>query len=341
MRLAIFALGIVSLVPAPGFCREAFPPSPNTFQLTIGVHVRDRVSLYSPRYEGGTWQSGFGAALKQEVEEQLRATFPNVVSLSSFPPPPGTPRIDAYIVVEEAVARFYGRGSMTAEAQTTISVFNAEREPVRDIQASSEYRTTFAKDTQDARCDAAVKEVVRNLATKLISALLEPQLQGQLEHTAAEVRAKLERPAPPPALTSSPTVYGRLFLETAPAGAAIFLDDVYWGVSNGEGKLKIAGVPAGTHMLRMKASGFKELKQAVTVVAGDNPVTLKAEVAPPKPLREVEIEDALRNDLPKTRIIALIREFGVDFKLTKGVEVRLMDAGADTEMLLAIADSKK
>ncbi len=340
MRLVICVLAVVSLVPAPGSCGEALM-SPGTSQLTIGVHVRDYVRLYSPRYEGGTWQSGFGAALKLEIEDQLRTTFTKVVSLASFPPPAGTPRIDEYIVVEEAVARFYGRGSMTAEAQTTITVFNAERAPVTDIPASSEYSVSFIKDTQQARCDAAVREVVRDLATKLISALMEPELQSPLERTAAEARARQEHPVTPPAASSSPQVYGRLLLETAPPGATVFLDDVYWGASNAEGKLKIAGVLAGTHVLRMKASGYKELKQSVTVVAGDNPVTLKAEVAPPKPLREVEIEDALRYDLPKARILVLIKEYGVDFKLTKGAEVRLMDAGADTEMLLLIANSKR
>lgn len=340
MRLVICLLAIVSLVPAPAFCRSPLP-SPDASQLILGIHVRDYVRLYSPRYEGGTWNSEFGARLKEGLEGQLRAAFPNVVSLAAFPPPKEAPRIDAYLVVEEAVARFYGRGAMTAEAETTITVFNAEREPVKDIQASSEYKISFTKDTQQARCDAAVTEMVLELVTKLISGFQEPELQAQLQATAAKVRARQEHPAPPAAPAPAPTAYGRLFLETVPAGANVFLDDVYWGASNAEGKLKIAGVPTGTHILRLKAAGYIELRKEVTVVPGDNPVTLKAEVAPPKPLREVEIEDALRNDLPRPRIVALIREFGVDFKLTKGAEVRLMDAGADNEMLLAIAGSKK
>lgn len=130
-------------------------------------------------------------------------------------------------------------------------------------------------------------------------------------------------------------------LATKPAGATVFLDDVYWGASNAEGKLTIAGIPAGAHTVRMKAEGFKELTQPVTVAPGDNPVALKAEVAPPKPLREVEVEDALRWDVPKPRIKALIAEFGVDFTLTKAAEMRLLDAGADKEMLELIARSKK
>ena len=170
---------------------------------------------------------------------------------------------------------------------------------------------------------------------------MEPEIKDRLEHSAAVVRAEREHPTPSPAATLAPTVFGRLVLATAPPGATVFLDNVYWGASNAEGKLTIAGVPAGTHTLRMKASGYIELKQPVTVVAGDNPVALKAEVAPPKPLREAEIEEALRWDVPKPRISALIKEYGVDFTLTKAAEVRLLDAGADKEMLLLIANNKK
>lgn len=341
MRLLVCVLGIISLVPAPGVRAGAFPPPPGPSRLRIGVHVRDSVRLYGPRYEGGAWESQFGARLTQEIEDQLRATFPNDDSLSSFPPRGETPRIEAYIVVEQAIARFYGRGSMTAEAQTTVSVYDAGREPVKDIQVLSEYKVSFSKDTQQARCDAAVKELVRDLATKLISALMEPELQAQLERAAAAARARRERPAPSPAPTPVAQVFGRLVLEVAPVGAQVFLDDVYWGVSKAESKLTIAGVTAGTHTLRVSARGYKELRQAVTVAPGDNPVALKAEVAPPKPLREAEVEDALRWDVPKPRINALIKQYGVDFTLTKAAEIRLLDAGADQEMLLLIASNKK
>ncbi|HVP44685.1 MAG TPA: PEGA domain-containing protein [Terriglobales bacterium] len=332
MRLFVGLLGIVALLAPPS---AASPPAS---PLRVGLHVPDSVALYGPRYEGGAWESRFGARLKQELEEQLRAAFAGVELLSSFPPSQETPGLDAYLVVEQAVARFYGRGAMTAEAQATVSVFNAAREPVKDIPLSSEYVVSYTKDTQPARCDAAVQEVVRNLASQLISALLDPELQGRLQRSAEAERARRERPSAP---APPPKVFGRLVLTTTPAGATVFLDDEYWGESNAEGRLTIAGVPAGAHTLRMKMSGFKELTQAVTVVAGDNPVALQAEVAPPKPLREAEIEEALRYDLPKARLKALIAEYGVDFALTKAAELRLLDAGADKEMLELIARSKR
>ncbi len=337
MRLRVCFLGIVTLWAASS--RAGGQPPANLSPLRIGLDVPASVSLYGPRYEGGTWESKFGARLKQELEDQMRAAFPNVDSLSAFPPAGETPNLDAYVVVEQVVARFYGRGTMTAEAQATFSVFDAAREPTKDIEVASGFKVSFTKDTQDERCDAAVQEMVRDLAGKLISALREPELQSRLQHSAEVARARRERPPPPAA--AGPQLFGRLVLATTPPGATVFLDEVYWGASNAEGKLTIAGVPAGSHTVRMKADGFKELTQPVTVAPGDNPVALKAEVAPPKPLREVEVEDALRWDVPKPRIKALISEFGVDFALTKAAEVRLLDAGADREMLELIARSKK
>ncbi len=337
MRLRVCVLGIVTLLAASSRADSQAPTALSP--LRIGLDVPASVSLYGPRYEGGTWESKFGARLKQELEDQLRAAFPNVDSLSSFPPAGETPNIDAYIVVEQAVARFYGRGAMTAEAQATFSVFDAAREPAKDIEVASGFKVSFTKDTQQERCDAAVQEMVRDLAGKLISALREPELHARLQHSAEVARARRERP--PPAAAAAPQGFGRLVLATTPPGATVFLDDVYWGQSNPEGKLTIAGVPAGTHTVRMKVSGYKELTQSVTVAPGDNPVALKAEVAPPKPLREVEIEDALRWDVPRPRIKALIAEFGVDFTLTKAAEIRLLDAGADKEMLELITKSKR
>ena len=137
MRFVIGVVAIVSLLPAPGSCRPALLPPPSASPLRMGVHVRDSVSLYSPRYEGGDWESNFGVTLKLEIEDQLGAAFSRVESLPSFPPAAETPQIDVYVVVEQAVARFYGKGSLTAEAQTTVSLFNAAREPAKDIQVSS------------------------------------------------------------------------------------------------------------------------------------------------------------------------------------------------------------
>jgi len=60
----------------------------------------------------------------------------------------------------------------------------------------------------------------------------------------------------------------------------------------------------------------------------------------PPPLSLAEVEKAL-TDLPRKRVAAMIGEFGVDFELTEEAEQRLRAAGADSDLLLAIAKAKK
>jgi len=63
---------------------------------------------------------------------------------------------------------------------------------------------------------------------------------------------------------------------------------------------------------------------------------------PPGPpaLTLAEVENALAN-LPKKRVAEMVEQYGVDFDLTDEAEKRLRDAGADTNLLLAIAKAKK
>jgi len=63
---------------------------------------------------------------------------------------------------------------------------------------------------------------------------------------------------------------------------------------------------------------------------------------PPGPpaLSEKEVTDAL-SSMPPARVTALVKQYGVDFELTDEAEKRLRDAGADANLLLAIAKAKK
>ena len=341
MRRANFVLGIVSLVFVAGLCRAAGPPEAGISSLTIGVHTLDSVSLYGPRYEGGAWESHFGLKLKVELEDQLGHAFAKVSSLPSFPQ--NAPEADLYVVLVESIARFYGRATMNGEAHAAVSIYNARREHVKDLEASTEYAAKLpaSREAQPQRFDEGVQDVARDLAARLVAEIQDPELQLRLKHAAAEVREERAHPAPPPVPRPAPTAFGRLVLTTTPAGATVFLDDVYWGQTNGEGKLTIGGVGTGSHVVRLKASGYDELRQTVEVAPGDNPVALKAQVAGPKPLSEAEIEDALRHEVPRPRMAALVREYGVSFEVGKEAELRLRDAGADNELLQAIAQSKK
>ena len=59
------------------------------------------------------------------------------------------------------------------------------------------------------------------------------------------------------------------------------------------------------------------------------------------PLTFGEVEDALKKGVPRQRMIALVKEYGVDFGVDPEKEKRLRSAGADAELLFAIAQSKK
>ena len=60
-----------------------------------------------------------------------------------------------------------------------------------------------------------------------------------------------------------------------------------------------------------------------------------------EPVDPQKVEDALKNGLPNARVTQLVKQFGVDFVVTDEVEQRLRAAGADSDLLLAIAKARK
>jgi hypothetical protein len=60
---------------------------------------------------------------------------------------------------------------------------------------------------------------------------------------------------------------GTVVIQTSP-GAAVFIDDSSRGKTDAKGQLAIPEVAAGSHELRVSASGKKEYRQTVKVVAG-------------------------------------------------------------------------
>jgi hypothetical protein len=61
----------------------------------------------------------------------------------------------------------------------------------------------------------------------------------------------------------------------------------------------------------------------------------------PKPLTFEEVRDALRKGLPKKRVADLVREYGVDFAITRERESSLRAAGADDSVMYAISQAKR
>ena len=147
---------------------------------------------------------------------------------------------------------------------------------------------------------------------------------------------KKVEPPPPPAAAA-------ILLFAQPAGAQVYVDDVFKGVtSDPEGRLKIEGLPPGSHEVRLALPGYKQWREQVALVAGENKtLESKLEAAGPKPLTEVEIEVALTNGVRSVRLTALVKQYGVDFPLNDELQQRLRTKGADDALLLAIATNKK
>jgi len=128
-----------------------------------------------------------------------------------------------------------------------------------------------------------------------------------------------------------------------PGGAQVYVDDKFKGsTSEKEGVLVVENLQPGSSKVRLSQKGFVDFTQNVTLTAGET-AKLETNLAAegPKPLGEPEIEEALKNGVPKTRIMGLIKEYGVDFALTNEFEQSLRTVGADSDLLLAIAKAKK
>jgi len=136
--------------------------------------------------------------------------------------------------------------------------------------------------------------------------------------------------------------------------ATVHLRGVAAGFSD-VARVEINGAPA---VLTRADSGDIEFRSEAPLNVGDNnlqgyvigangtrePFSLAVKRLPPsgpQPLGEKEIEKALEDGLPPTRIMALVNKYGVDFPLSDEIEQRLRHAGADDALLLAIAKAKK
>ncbi len=74
--------------------------------------------------------------------------------------------------------------------------------------------------------------------------------------------------------TKSPVQYRAITVITQPK-AAVWIDGVGWGKANSDGRLEIKTVSPGIHTIRVRADGFKEKMQPLTVAQkGEVAVTL-------------------------------------------------------------------
>ena len=60
----------------------------------------------------------------------------------------------------------------------------------------------------------------------------------------------------------------------------------------------------------------------------------------PRPLSVADVEHGLKSAVPNTRMVALVKQYGVDFALTHAVEAELRSAGASDTLILQISRSR-
>ncbi len=120
-------------------------------------------------------------------------------------------------------------------------------------------------------------------------------------------------------------------------------------------RVEVAGVAAA-----LRPAGSDVEFEAAAVPLKEGPNTLRGSVltraglreefsvdvkrlpkAGPPPLTRAEVMEALGKGVPPARLSALVGQFGVDFQLTDEAEQALRAAGADANLLLAIAKGKR
>ncbi len=81
----------------------------------------------------------------------------------------------------------------------------------------------------------------------------------------APTAPKRAQPVTPPA----PPAPALLQIEGAPKGAEVYVDDEFKGQASGEGRLRIPGLSAAKHVVRVSADGFTEKVETIEVNPGE------------------------------------------------------------------------
>ncbi len=145
-------------------------------------------------------------------------------------------------------------------------------------------------------------------------------------------------PGPPPQLPKSTTV--TLQLTSDPGDAQVYVDGIFRGQTDDSGQLVVESAP-GDHDLRLDHADYKEWKGKVTLTGERTEQKIAMVKRGPDPLSVDEIEQALSQGMTPARCADLVKQYGVNFAVTPEIDKRLRDKGADSDLLLAIAENKR
>lgn len=308
------------------------PPVPGvSIPLRAAVYISDATRAYDPNFFGHNYQ--IGQRISDASDAAFHDSFRSVSPLVSFPPAAPLTDADCVVVVDEPVAE-RGGGMFTVEVtmHATYTVYAPDGR-TQIYRSSETMGDKYGGSVNGIR--QKISQNARVLAEQFLqkfSATDFVRNGGKLPNL-VPVAAQAPAPPPPPQpalldITSGPSVQ-------------VYVNDEFKGITSDEGHL-VVSLPAGTYRVRLSEPGKKDFVQPVKLATAERlPVSAQLQSAGPKPLAEQEVENALRNGVPKPRVKLLVAEYGVDFGLDNGVEQRLRDAGADDDLLLAIAKNRK
>ena len=271
-----------------------------------------------------------------EIEDTIN-NFDQVVARLKPPPPPAPPAPPVITLVEPAGAE----ESKPAEAGATLRVRGIATQPsgIALVTINGQPATLKVLSPQTAEFLLPALAVAPGASSVLVLATATDKAEAHLVFSVTRPEVKVTAPAPgTQSNEATVTVRGvasgfREVERVEVAGQRATLTRQ----ADGSVQFEVAAVPVpvGESVLQGSAVSTSGHAESFTIAVKRLP--------PPGPpaLGLKEVLDALQSRVPKARLLALIQQYGVDFALNDDIERQLREAGADSDLLLAIAKAKK
>ncbi|HYX71020.1 MAG TPA: hypothetical protein VE825_17930, partial [Terriglobales bacterium] len=264
-------------------------------------------------------------------------SFDATVARLKPPAPPAPPAPPVITMVEPAGAE----ESRPAEVGATLRVRGIATQPsgIAQVTVNGQPATLKALSPQTSEFLLASLAIGPGTSSVLVLATATDKTESHQVLSVMRPEVKITAPAPgAPVSEATVAVRGVASgfrelerVEVAGKSAALSRQP------DGSVQFEVAAVPVPVGESTLQGS-------AVSSSGHSEPFTIAVKrLPPPGPpaLGLKEVLDALSNRVPKARLLALIQQYGVDFALNEDIERQLREAGADSDLLLAIAKAKK